>query len=206
MENQTKDPNGPASKAQTFALFCATGKDFRNLNLTYGVAHELLSAVQPYRGDKTKAFQIVSDLLAGKLVMRDENAKETRCPQKETFRELFDRAQAAGLAAGNAAVPTPMFVGSPSTPLGDDIDENKAVYFVPEGVCGFASVIIRPGTCAFARWLTKNDLAHKHYYGGVCIWIHEHGQSMTRKEAHAREMARIFRDAGIDAHCESRMD
>ena len=40
--------------------------------------------------------------------------------------ELFDRAHHAGLRAGHESTPTPMVVGSPSTPFGSDIDWNKS--------------------------------------------------------------------------------
>ena len=37
------------------------------------------------------------------------------------------------------------------------------------------------------------------YYGGVCIWISQFGQSVDLKYAYANAMAKVFRDAGIEA-------
>jgi hypothetical protein len=123
------------------------------------------------------------------------------------FRALFDKAYEAGLAAGKAAIPATMVVGSPSTPLGNDIDPSKPVYFVNEGCCGFAWVNVSPGNCRFANWLKKNGLARKAYGGGVDIWCREFGQSMTRKEAWADAFADVCRDAGVPrCYAGSRMD
>jgi hypothetical protein len=58
---------------------------------------------------------------------------------------LFAKARASGLAAGNASAPIPMVVGTPATILGNDIDYKKPTYYIPEGACGFAWVVIRPG-------------------------------------------------------------
>ena len=33
--------------------------------------------------------------------------------------------------------PNPMVVGTPTTPLGDDIDYSKDTYYVADGMCGF---------------------------------------------------------------------
>lgn len=123
------------------------------------------------------------------------------------WQELWDAAEAKGFAAGDAAVPTPMIVGSPSTPLGSDVDFSQKTYFVSEGVCGFAWVKVRPGTSSFARWLVRTGRSRgKAYHGGVDIWIGHYGQSMQRKEAFAYAMAETFREAGIKAYAGSRMD
>ena len=60
-----KDANAPASSRQTWALYCASGKDVRKLalGLTYGKAHAALSAIQGLRGDKPAAFQVVAKIL-----------------------------------------------------------------------------------------------------------------------------------------------
>lgn len=57
----------PASKSQTWGLFCATGKDYRARvaasGLTYGQVSAALSAAQPYRGNKAGALAAVSALI-----------------------------------------------------------------------------------------------------------------------------------------------
>lgn len=121
------------------------------------------------------------------------------------FMNIYTSASIAGREAAEAAVPTPMIVGT-AVGLSTEIDYSKPTYRVNEGVCGFAWVTIRPGNSPFANWLKKNNLARKAYGGGVQIWIGDYNQSMTRKEEHAYAMARVLTDNGITAYAGSRMD
>jgi hypothetical protein len=115
------------------------------------------------------------------------------------FRETFDRAYNAGLEAGRNAIPHTMVVQDGFT--------GKTVDVVSEGACGFAWVRIFPATCSFARWLAKNNLARAAYHGGMEIWISDHGQSIERKEAHARAMAEVLTsELGVKAYVGSRLD
>lgn len=118
--------------------------------------------------------------------------KQERADRYARFETLFNEAWAAGLAAGEAAVPTVMVVGSPSTPLGSDLDPTKPIYVEPEGPCGFAWVKVNPGNCSFAHWLNKTDRGRTSYPKGVSIWISAHNQSYERKVAHARAMADVL--------------
>lgn len=192
-----------ASPRQTFALFCATGKDYRAHNLTYEVASALLNAVQAHRGNKLVARDIVDKMLAGEAV---QVVAPTASPA-EKFQSIWNEAQQAGVNAANKCAVVPMLVGAPTTPLGTELDLSKPVEFVADGVCGFAWVSVKPGTSSFAKWLVKNNLARRDSYaGGVCIWIGDYNQSMQRKEAHAYAMAEVFRKHDIRAYGASRMD
>lgn len=122
-----------------------------------------------------------------------------------SFNGLMTAARAAGLAAANAMTPTPMIVTEHENPL-NDASPIKKSYYVPSGVCGFAWIVVKPGISSFARWLVKEGIAHKHYYGGVAIWVSDFGQSMERKEAYAHAFAKVLSDAGYKAWAESRMD
>jgi hypothetical protein len=89
------------------------------------------------------------------------------------------------------------------------MDDSSAVvqeWYELNGVCGFAWVVVTPGTCAFARWLKKHDHAKPHYYGGVSIWIGGYGQCYEKKVAHATAMAAYLRQVGINAHAGDRLD
>lgn len=134
--------------------------------------------------------------------LRDKIAaeKRERLERYAEFASLYERAYAAGQAAGEAAIPQPMVVASVN---GGDVDH---AWFVGEGACGFAWVTITPGGCSFARWLVKNKRGSKAYGGGVQIWISAHGQSVARKEAHAQAMAGVLAQAGIRAYSDSRLD
>ena len=120
--------------------------------------------------------------------------------------ELFDRAHHAGLRAGHESTPTPMVVGSPSTPFGSDIDWNKSTYHVSDGVCGFAGVVIKPARGKFVSLLKKHDLGWKHYYGGFYMTCREFGQSLARKEAYCEAFAKVLGEAGMRCYVDSRMD
>lgn len=125
---------------------------------------------------------------------------------KRECARIYKEAYEAGLKAGKEAIPTPMIVGQPTTPLGNDVDFTKKTYFVSEGACGFAWVTISPARGAFVNYLKSIDAGSKGYYGGYQIWVREFGQSITRKEAFAGAFAQVLRNYGISAYCESRLD
>lgn len=124
--------------------------------------------------------------------------KVERAARYAGFRDLLERARAAGREAGETARPEPMAVADGFT--------GQLVEIVAGGPCGFAWVTIRPGGSSFARWLVANGYGRKAYYGGVQVWIGDYGQSIARKYAHACAMADTFRAAGIDATAGSRLD
>jgi hypothetical protein len=99
-----------------------------------------------------------------------------------------------------------MMVGTPSTPLGNDIDYSKRTYYVSDGACGFAWVVIRPGNSSLARQAVKLGIGRSAYGGGVSIWVDAHGQSAQRKAGHARAYAAVLREYGVNASSESRLD
>ena len=115
-----------------------------------------------------------------------------------SFDQIWQEAYDAMLQAGTAAHPTPMVV---VTRHGEHIET------IADGLCGFAWVVIKPATSRFAVWLRKNKLADPAYGGGLQIWISAFNQSITRKEAGAHAMARVFRERlGINAYAQSRLD
>jgi len=122
------------------------------------------------------------------------------------FQELYDRANQAGIDAVQKATVIPMEVVQHANPL-DDSSPVVRSWHVPDGVCGFAWVIVKPGNSPFANWLKKNNLARPDTYnGGVNIWISAYNQSAQRKETHAHAMARVFSEAGIRCYAGSRLD
>ena len=125
-----------------------------------------------------------------------------------TVREekLLETAHLMGMDAGRRVGVTPMVVGSPSTPLGSDIDYSKKTYFVEGGVCGFAGVVIKPARGKFVSYLKSIGMGHKHYYGGYYVSVRAFGQSMTRKEAYAEAFAKVLGEAGMRCYVDSRMD
>ena len=125
---------------------------------------------------------------------------------KVACEKLLEKAHLMGMDAGRGSTPTPMVVGSPSTPLGNDIDYSKKTYFVEGGACGFAGVVIKPARGKFVSYLKSIGIGHKHYYGGYYVSVHEFGQSLTRKEAYASAYAKVLSEAGFKCYVDSRMD
>ena len=120
--------------------------------------------------------------------------------------KLLEKAHLMGMDAGRLVGVTPMVVGSPSTPRGNDIDYSKKTYFVEGGVCGFAGVVIKPARGKFVSYLKKLGMGYKHYYGGWYVSVREFGQSLTRKEAYAEAFAKVLGEAGMRCYVDSRMD
>ena len=118
---------------------------------------------------------------------------------------IFYSAHNAGNAAVTQTAVTPMIVSQHANPL-DDGSETIKQWYVEDGVCGFASVIIKPANSKFAKFLVANGLARKAYGGGVSMSIRDFNQSLTKKEAYAEGFAKVLRDNGINAWAESRMD
>jgi len=126
---------------------------------------------------------------------------------KRECARIYKEADAAGSAAAEAAVPTPMIVGTPTTPLGNDIDFKKQTYFVADGLCGFAWVKIFPARGVFVTYLKKAGIGSTNgYEGGYDIWVRGYGQSVTRKEEYAQAFAKVLNSYGINAYAQSRLD
>ena len=118
---------------------------------------------------------------------------------------LYIQAHDAGNNAVTQTTVTPMIVSQQANPL-DDGSETIKQWYVEDGVCGFASVIIKPANNKFAKFLVANQLARKHYAGGVSMSIRDFNQSLTKKEAYAYAFAKVLNDNGITAYVDSRMD
>jgi len=123
--------------------------------------------------------------------------------EKEMEQIWYD-AYCAGIDAGSNKIPTPMNVQEADL-SGNPVPGSK-VYHVPEGVCGFAWVIVKPGNSRFARFMKRRCESKPHYYGGVCHWIRQYNQSYERKMAHAEAFAEVLRKYGINAYADGRLD
>ncbi len=184
-EFKLKNPDAPMTYKQGLMIRNAGGGDVRDQGLTMQEASDRIGELMAAKGGKKQSTGMSRD---------------------ECFQFIYDKAVTAGKRAGDAAVPSPMVVSQHENAF-DDNSPVKDAWLVSGGVCGFAWVNIKPGTSAFAKWLKKNDYARPDtYYGGVTIWVSDYNQSMTRKEAHAAAMAKVFTDEGFKAYSASRMD
>ena len=120
---------------------------------------------------------------------------------------IYLEADKEGMARASECVPTPMVVGSPTTPLGSDIDYDKKTYYVADGVCGFAWINIKPARGKLVAWLKSKGIGRKDdYYGGYTIWVKGYGQSLAKKEAYARGFVSVLDKYGFKSYAMSRMD
>lgn len=136
-------------------------------------------------------------------------AAARKLAQRDEFASLLQRALAAGRKAGLECRPQPMVVGSPKAMFGpgaEEMDYSKPVYCVDDGACGFAWVKVRPANSPFAKFLIESGIGRKAWNGGVDVWVSEFNQSVDRKESMAVAMAKVFKEAGIDAYADSRLD
>lgn len=133
------------------------------------------------------------------------------------YAELFDSLkEVSRRALAECPAPTPMIVGHPSTPLGNDVDPTKPMWYVADGVCGMAFVVLESGRTGFAQWLLKNGYGNKHWsYGrtkGVSLYdfprfgFAEVGQSYEKNRFVAIRMAEHLRANGYDCWVDSRID
>jgi hypothetical protein len=118
---------------------------------------------------------------------------------------IYQQAHYQGNVAVEMANVTPMIVQQRENPLNDASRVVKE-YYVNDGVCGFASVTVKPANSKFAKFLVANGLGRKSFNGGVSMSIRDFNQSLTKKEAYAYAFASVLNEHGIKAHVESRMD
>jgi hypothetical protein len=146
--------------------------------------------------------------------LREKIAAESKARKERYagFEAAYEKARKAGIAAGEAAKPRTMVVTQHANPA-NDASPAVQQWIEPEGMCGFAWVKVTPGSSSFAKWLVKNKIARKAYGGGVDIWISAFGQSVERKEACARAMAKVLVEElsemgfqGVNVYADSRLD
>ncbi len=117
---------------------------------------------------------------------------------------LYRLACAAGNAAADRMNPAPMTVQRHAISMNDSspiIEE----WHVPEGVCGFAWVMIK-GNTSFGRWAKKQGHAHKGYRSGLSIWVRQFGQCYEKKVAYAAAFANALNVNDVVAHAQDRLD
>jgi len=126
--------------------------------------------------------------------------------------EIYVEASEAAEAAVRACRPTPMVVGSATTPFGNVIDETKETWFVEGGVCGFASVVIKPARGSLVALLKQRNVGRKSYYGGWDVASWEFAPSIRRDQSYERACAAagaaaaVLRSYGINAGVDARID
>ena len=135
----------------------------------------------------------------------------TATTTKSAYDILVEASEAAE-AAVKACRPTPIIVGSPSTPLGNDVDPTQQTWFVEGGVCGFAWVVIRPARGTIVAELKKRKIGGAHYGGGYSFSSWQlapsirQDQSYERAVAAARGAVEVLKKYGVNAYVDARID
>lgn len=125
---------------------------------------------------------------------------------KKDYSQLWEAACAAGRRAAEACVPQPIVVAEANGLTSEPLPGGRS-WCVPDGLCGFAWVQVRPGNSPFANWLKARGLGTAdHYAGGVRVSVRGYNQSVAKKEAYAYAAAEVLRAAGIKACADSRLD
>jgi hypothetical protein len=126
--------------------------------------------------------------------------------------DLLSEVSASAEQAVKDCRPTPMVVGTPTTFFGNEIDESKPTYFIEGGVCGFASVVIKPARGKFVALLKKRGIGGAHYYGGYSVSAWEFAPSIRRDQSYERACAaaagavKVLQSYGINAYVDARID
>jgi hypothetical protein len=136
----------------------------------------------------------------------------TTAVKTKTAYDILVEASEAAEAAVKACRPTPMIVGSPSTPLGNDVDPAQQTWFVEGGVCGFASVVIKPARGNIVAELKKRKIGSAHYGGGYSFSSWQLAPSIRRDQSYERACAaaagavKVLQSYGITAYVDARID
>jgi len=135
----------------------------------------------------------------------------TAVKTKSAYDILIEASEAAEVAV-KACRPTPIIVGSPSTPLSNDVDPSQQTWFVEGGVCGFASVVIKPARGTIVAELKKRKIGRAHYGGGYSFSSWQlapsirQDQSYERAVAAARGAVEVLKKYGVNAYVDARID
>lgn len=130
---------------------------------------------------------------------------------KSAYDILVEASESAEQAVKDCR-PTPIVVGSPTTPFGNEIDKTKETWFVEGGVCGFASVVIKPARGKIVAELKKRGIGSAHYGGGYSFSSWQLAPSIRRDQSYERAVAaargavEVLQKYGVTAYVDARID
>jgi len=130
---------------------------------------------------------------------------------KSAYDILVEASESAEQAV-KACRPTPMVVGTPTTFFGNEIDESKPTYYIEGGVCGFASVVIKPARGSIVAELKKRKIGSAHYGGGYSFSSWQLAPSIRRDQSYERAVAAargavdVLKKYGVNAYVDARID
>lgn len=203
------------AKGTLFSINAPSGKkypciitSFRHEKLAYALWNGYSIADDSRRWIDKDVFQsrVADGSITIDKVLEPSTPRATVRLNPRQCEDLFAEAHKAGLEAAERTTPQPMVVQQHSNPLNDNSPVVKQ-YFVPQGLCGFAWIKVRPGTSSFAKWLKRTNRGYlDSYEGGVNVWVSVGGQSYEIKMAYAQAFASVLQAVGIQAIPQGRLD
>ncbi len=122
---------------------------------------------------KAEARQRWNEVVSAQTEERQKRYKVYETAFKKAFQEASN--------TGENHVPTPMVVTERINPLDNESPLKNVYEPISDGVCGFAWIVIYPGTSSLAKYAKKYQGFAPHYYGGVALNVRKYGQSYERK-------------------------
>jgi len=125
--------------------------------------------------------------------------------------EILVEASEAAEAAVKACTPRAIIVGD-AIGLSNEIDESKPTYYIEGGVCGFASVVIKPARGNIVAELKKRKIGSAHYGGGYSFSSWQVAPSIRRDQSYERAVAAargavdVLKKYGVNAYVDARID
>lgn len=219
-----KNPDGEPTRKQTFAVYCMTKYDIRDIGLTRQQVSDMIGDL------KSKG---VTELPDGTPIYTkgNESSKKAKVRPSKTIAgtwalKLLKQAEAAGEKAMQELIDSkevaPMVVQQHANVM-DDSSPVTDQWVVDGGPCGFASIRVmctNGPSRKFINQLKKAGLAggdrysgyhtewsKSDYYGGFMKSFSSiGGQSLAYKTAYANAYARVLDAEGINTWVWTRMD
>jgi len=125
--------------------------------------------------------------------------------------DILVEASEAAEAAVKACTPRAIIVGD-AIGLSNEIDESKPTYYIEGGVCGFASVVIKPARGSIVAELKKRKIGSAHYGGGYSFSSWQVAPSIRRDQSYERAVAAargavdVLKKYGVNAYVDARID
>jgi len=131
--------------------------------------------------------------------------------KKAAAYDIYVEACEAAQKAAAKCTPQPMYVGSASSVVGSEIDARQPIYTVTSGICGRASVVIRPARGAFVTALKARQVGYSGYYGGYEVPSYQFGagrssQSYEIAKAAAEAAAKVLESYEIKTYVNTSLD
>lgn len=139
-----------------------------------------------------------------------EQSASERAERVANYEQVWREVREVASRAYANASPVPMVVYE-TVGLSNVPKPGGQSWEVSEGLCGFSWVHFPKANTSFVRWLAKQGIGRKSYYGGWDVWSsyiveNDWSQSVERKSSAMSAGAEVLRRAGIDCRAEDRLD